>query len=50
LVKVDPQIKKPFAFVCFENNEMAEKAFTYLENTNIFGSTDPKDKIYINWA
>ena len=29
---------------------MAQKAYTHLENTNIFGSGEPKDKVYVNWA
>lgn len=50
LVRKDPQIQKSFAFVCFQESEQAQQAFTFLETTNLTDSTDPKDKIYVNWA
>lgn len=31
LVKVDPQVQKPFAFVCYAEPEQAQKAYTHLE-------------------
>jgi len=49
-VKKDPTIGKSFAFVCFAEPAMAELAFNFLETSNIFGSVEAKDKIYVNWA
>jgi polyadenylate-binding protein len=46
LVKKDPQVQKPFAFVCFEKSADAEKAFQYLEETNM----NLESKLYVNWA
>lgn len=50
LVRKDPQIQKPFAFVCFQEAEQAQLAFNFLENNSLNNSSDPKDKIYVNWA
>lgn len=46
MVKKDPQVQKPFAFVCFQESEEAQKAFEYIEETNL----DLESKLYVNWA
>ncbi len=46
MVKKDPQVQKPFAFVCFQQPEEAQKAFEFIEESNL----GQESKIYINWA
>jgi RNA recognition motif-containing protein len=38
---------KPFAFVCFNNNEDAERAYEALKSTDPFGTGET---LYVNWA
>jgi RNA recognition motif-containing protein len=47
VVKLDKALKKPFAFICFENHIYADLAFKALHDTDPFkfGS-----RLYISWA
>lgn len=47
VVRVDANLKKPFAFICFENHETAQKVIEEMNGKVLPGQTDP---IHVGWA
>jgi hypothetical protein len=47
MIKVDPTLKRPYAFINFEHYEHAENSLRMINNQDIFNTGLP---LFVSWA